>query len=87
MINCDQNMRLFHRDLLLQDNGTFTIGTFMRIIVPHRIIQEIQGIPLVCSDAPALILTTPTVCPKCIIITTFFEIGYKSKPEIKMLKN
>ena len=39
MINNDHNRSLFHRYLLLRDNGTVTIGTFMRIIVPYPIIQ------------------------------------------------
>ena len=39
IINNDHNRMLFYRDLLLQDNGTVTIGTFMSIVVPHLIIQ------------------------------------------------
>ena len=39
----------------------------MTIIAPHPIIQEIKGIPLVCSDAPALIMETTTVFPSYII--------------------
>ena len=60
-------MRLFHRYLLLRDNGTVTIGTLMRIIAPHPIIQEMQGIPLVFSYVPYLIMKTPTVFPNYII--------------------
>ena len=33
----------------------------------HMIIQEMKEIPLVCSDVPALIMTTPTVFPRYII--------------------
>ena len=39
VINHNHNRSLFHRYLLLRDNGTVTIGTFMRIIVPYPIIQ------------------------------------------------
>ena len=37
------------------------------ILAPHMIIQSMQGIPVVCSDTPDLIMTTPTVFPKYII--------------------
>ena len=67
MINYKHNRRLFHRYLLLRDNGTVTIGTLMRIIAPHPIIQEMQGIPLVFSYVPYLIMKTPTVFPNYII--------------------
>ena len=61
MINCEDNRRLFHRDLLVN------ISFFMRIFALHLIIQEIQVIPLVCSDTPDLIISTPNVFPNYII--------------------
>ena len=67
MINYEHKRRLSHRYLLLQNNGTVTIGTFMRILAPHLINQGMKGIPLVFSDAPSLIMTTPTVSPNYII--------------------
>ena len=39
MINHDHNRQLFHRYLLMRDNGTVTISTFIRILAPHPIIQ------------------------------------------------
>ena len=53
--------------LLLRDNGMVTIDTFMRIIVPRPIIQEIQRISLVCSYVPALVTTNPTFFSNYII--------------------
>ena len=44
-----------------------TTDTLIMIIAPHIIIQELQGIPLVCSDAPTLIMTNSTVFPIYII--------------------
>ena len=67
MINHELNRRFFHRDSLLRDNETVTIRTFIRILATHMIIQEMKEIPLVCSDVPALIMTTPTVFPNYII--------------------
>ena len=67
MINHELNRMLFHRDSLLRDNETVTIRTFMRIIATHLIIQEMKEIPLFCSDAPDLIMTTPTVFLRYII--------------------
>ena len=58
---------MFHRYVLLQDNVKFTIGTFLRVLAPHLIIQEMQGIYLVFSDAPTLIMKNPTVFPNYII--------------------
>ena len=67
MMNNDNNRRLFHRDLVLRYNGMVTIVTFTRILAPHPIIKEMQGIPLVFSDAPTLIMKNPTVFPNYII--------------------
>ena len=35
--------------------------------MPHPIIQKIQGVPLVCSDAAALIMINTNVFPNYII--------------------
>ena len=67
MINHEHNKRLFHRDLLLRDNGVVTIGSFMRLLAPHPITQTMQDIPLICSDSPALILNTPLTYPEVLI--------------------
>ena len=68
MINREHNRRIFRIYLLLQDDGTFTSGAFMRIIASHPIIQKMQGIPLVWSDAPALVMTNPNVFPSSIAV-------------------
>ena len=67
MINHEHNRRLFHRYLYLQDNVTVTIGAFMMILTSHLIIPYMQGIPLVSSYAPTLILTNPYVFTNYII--------------------
>ena len=64
MINHENNMRLFHRDLSLRYIATVTIDTFINIIAPHPIIQKMQGIPLVLSYAPDFIMATPTIVSK-----------------------
>ena len=61
MINHEHNRRFLNIYLLLRDNGTVTISTFMRIIVLHPSIQEMEGITLFFSDAPYLIMTNSTV--------------------------
>ena len=67
MIDHEHNSRLVHRYLLLRYNITVTIGICVRIIAPHLIIKEVQVVTLVCSDAPALMMTTPNVFTGCII--------------------
>ena len=61
MINREQNKRIFHRDLQLRDNGTVTIGTFMRVLAPHPIERTMQDIPMIRSDSPAVVLQTPSI--------------------------
>ena len=59
MMSHDMNRRLYHRDLLLRDNGTITVGSFLRILGPHPIIRNMNGIPLIKTDYPAIALETP----------------------------
>ena len=59
MMSNDMNRRLFHRDLLLRDNGTITVGSYLRILAPHPIERNMNGIPLLKSDYPAIAMDTP----------------------------
>ena len=58
-IHHDQNARLFHRNLVLRDNGVITIGSFLRILSPHQVDEHMQGIPLINTDSPAVALRLP----------------------------
>jgi hypothetical protein len=49
MMTSDTDKRLFHRDLMLRDNGTITIGLYIRLLAPHPIERNMQGIPLIKS--------------------------------------
>jgi hypothetical protein len=60
MITRDDNNRLFHRDLDLRDNGVITIGTYLRILSPSKIEKFMQGIPLVVTQKPAIVMRAPT---------------------------
>lgn len=75
-INHEQNRRLFHRDLLLRDNGIVTIGTFMRLLAPHPVLQEMQGIPMVRSDTPAVIMSSPNHYPPYSIAHELSNVRY-----------
>mmetsp|Transcript_16587 Transcript_16587/g.18921 ORF Transcript_16587/g.18921 Transcript_16587/m.18921 type:complete len:375 (+) Transcript_16587:144-1268(+) len=63
MITNNTNYRLFHRDLILRDNGVICIGSFLRILCPFPITRSMQNIPLLTTDYSAIALQTPTVYP------------------------
>ena len=46
------NGRFFHQDLVLRDNGVITIGSYLRVLAPHHIDRNMQGIPLILTDYP-----------------------------------
>ena len=54
MMTTDGNRRIFHRDLTLRDNGTITIGSYLRILAPEPVERNMQGIPLVKTFAMAV---------------------------------
>lgn len=60
MMTNDMNKRIFHRDLMLRDNGTITIGSFFRLLAPYPIERNMQGIPLVRSHYPIVALEYPS---------------------------
>lgn len=59
MMTNDMNKRLFHRDLLLRDNGVLTIGSYIRLLAPLPVERNMQGIPLLNSYYPALAMEPP----------------------------
>ena len=74
MMSSDVNGRLFHRDLVLRDNGVISIGSFLRILAPHQIDRNMQDIPLLRTDFPAVALCAPSYLPTVNIKT---ELGNK----------
>ena len=70
MMTNESNKRIFHRDLVLRDNGVVSIGTFMRILSPHPVQRNMQGIPLICADAPAVVMCMPSYFPSYDIVNT-----------------
>eukprot|EP00559_Dactyliosolen_fragilissimus_P002615 CAMPEP_0184868778 /NCGR_PEP_ID=MMETSP0580-20130426/31751_1 /TAXON_ID=1118495 /ORGANISM="Dactyliosolen fragilissimus" /LENGTH=333 /DNA_ID=CAMNT_0027369885 /DNA_START=200 /DNA_END=1198 /DNA_ORIENTATION=- len=72
MISNEKNRRLFHRDLLLRDNGTITIGSYLRIIAPLPVERNMQENPLIESFLPAIAMKhPPKVSP--IVINNYIE--------------
>ncbi len=54
------NNNMFERSLDFRDNGTITIGTFLRIIAPEAIEAYMNGdIPLVKTSCPLIVLKRP----------------------------
>eukprot|EP00957_Ditylum_brightwellii_P160414 12212197-Ditylum_brightwellii.AAC.1 len=54
------NSSIFHCNLVLQDNGIITVGSVLRLLSPHQIDENMQGIPLICTNSPAVALHLPT---------------------------
>ena len=60
----NSNNNLFDQNMELRDNGTFSIGTFFRILAPLPIENTMNGdIPLVRTQNPLLILHSPKKIP------------------------
>ena len=59
MISNDMNKRLYHRDLLLRDNGTITVGSFLRILALLPIKRNMNEIPMLHSFYPAIVMEPP----------------------------
>ena len=60
----NSNKALFDRNLELRDNGTITIGTFVRIIAPQPIEDYMNGdIPLVKTSNSLIVLVRPRQMP------------------------
>ena len=64
IINNENNRQLFHKDLLLRDNVTITVGTFFRLLLgPQPITNDLLGIPIVNSNSSVIVMKTPAVIP------------------------
>ena len=61
MMTSEMNKRLYHRDLLLRDNGVLTVGSYFRFLAPLPVERNMQGIPLVNSYYPALAMQQPNI--------------------------
>ena len=83
MMTSDMNKRLFHRDLMLRDNGTITIGSYLRLLAPHPIERNMQGIPLIKSFYPIIAMDSPSII-NSIAVNNYIE-GNQSG--VAVLKN
>lgn len=83
MMTSDTNKRLFHRDLMLRDNGTITIGSYIRLLAPHPIERNMQGIPLIKSFFPIIAMEPPSVV-NYIVVNTYIESNMSG---VAVLKN
>ena len=63
MITNEMNRRLFCRDTMLRDNGTVTLGTYIRLLAPYPIQRNMNGIPLLRTMFPAIVMMTPSNVP------------------------
>ena len=55
---------LFDHDLQRRDNGTFTIGSFFKIVAPLPIENNMKGdIPLIKTQIPLVLLKPPSTLP------------------------
>ena len=63
MMTSEMNGRVFHQYLVLLDNGVITIGSYLRVLAPHHIDRNMQGIPLIHTDYPAVALHPPLYLP------------------------
>ena len=60
---------LFDRNLEHRDDGTITIGSFVKIMAPQAIENRMNGdIPLVKTPHPSIVMTRPTYLPTVKII-------------------
>ena len=67
----NSNDQLFEDNKEWRDNGTFTIGTFFRILSPLPIENNMSGdIPLVKTQLPIVIMKPPIVIPHVNINTS-----------------
>ena len=58
------NNNMFERNLDFRDNGTITIGTFLRVISPEAIEEYMNGdIPLIRTPCSLIVLKRPTSMP------------------------
>ena len=83
MMTNEMNKRIFHRYLMLRDNGTTTIGSYMRILAPYPIERNMQGIPLIKTHYPAIAMMVPIELPS-ICINTYIQANQSS---VALLKN
>ena len=51
IMTASNNVRLFHCDLALCDNGTITIGTFICILSLYPVEKNMQTIPILSTDS------------------------------------
>ena len=69
----NSNNNMFERNLDFRDNGTVTIGTFLRVIAPEAIEDYMNGdIPLIRTPCSLIVLKRPT---RMDAVAVNYEIG------------
>ena len=58
-MTASNNVRLFHCYLALCDNRIIYIRTFICILSPHPVKKNMQGIPILSTDQPIVVLKAP----------------------------
>ena len=54
------NDRIWNRDLNARDNGTFTIGTYLRVLAPDFITSYLNNeVPMITCSLPAILMKRP----------------------------
>ena len=65
----NSNNVLFDRNLEYRDNGTITVGSFLKILAPQPIDNVMNGdVPLVKTPHPLIVLKRPSAIPSISII-------------------
>ena len=67
MTNHETNKRIFHNNLLLQDNGMITSGMYLQLLAPYPIERMMEGIPMVKSSYLAIVMKEPNIVPVIMI--------------------
>lgn len=57
------NDKLWNRNPEYRDDGTITVGTFIRVLAPIQIERMMQEIPLVRTDYPIIVMQAPPKLP------------------------
>ena len=86
MMTNEMNKHFFHRDLLLRDNGIFTVGSYFKLNAPYPIERNMQGIPLVKSFMPAIVLEVQNNPPSAITVSNDSGVCLLSKAIVTIMR-
>ena len=60
MMNHELNKRIFHCDLLLRDNGKVACGPYLRLLAPYQVEGMMEGILMIKSTYPTIVMEVPS---------------------------